>query len=108
MYKIEVVENGVQAVSIINSLENEGYTKKDIYLFAHDKDRSENLTDATDTNDIGMKEQGVFDSIGNVFKSRGDELRSKMRSVGMTDVEAERYEEVLDEGKLVIVGSTKN
>ncbi|MEK4967998.1 general stress protein [Cytobacillus sp. FSL R7-0696] len=108
MYKIEVVENGVQAVSIINSLENEGYTKKDIYLFAHDRDRSENLTDATDTNDIGMKEQGVFDSIGNVFKSRGDELRSKMRSVGMTDVEAERYEEVLDQGKLVIVGSNKN
>ncbi|MEK5427960.1 general stress protein [Cytobacillus sp. FSL R7-0680] len=108
MYKIEVVENGVQAVGIINSLENEGYTKKDIYLFAHDRDRSENLTDATDTNDIGMKEQGVFDSIGNVFKSRGDELRSKMRSVGMTDVEAERYEEVLDQGKLVVVGSTKN
>ena len=108
MYKIEVVENGVQAISTINSLENQGFAKKDIYLFAHDKDRSENLTDATDTSGVGMKEQGVFDSIGNVFRSRGDELRTKMASLGMTDVEAQQYEEVLDAGKLVIVGSNVN
>ncbi|MDQ0271789.1 general stress protein [Cytobacillus purgationiresistens] len=106
MYKIEVVENGVQAISTINSLENQGFAKNDIYLFAHDKDRSENLTDATDTNDVGVKEQGIFDSIGNVFKSRGDELRTKMASLGLTDLEAEKYEEVLDLGKLVIVGSS--
>lgn len=105
MYKVEVVENGVQATNTIDMLNNQGYPKEHIYIFAHDKDRSENLTDATDTGAVGMKEQGLFDSVGNVFKKRGDELRSKFESLGMTTAEADQYEKVLDEGKLVIVGS---
>lgn len=105
MYKVEVVENGVQASNIISALENQGYQKENIYIFAHDKDRSEDLTAATNTGDVSMKEQGLFDSIGNVFRKRGDELRSKMESIGLTKMEAEKYEEVLDTGKLVVVGS---
>ncbi|KAB7670633.1 general stress protein [Bacillus sp. B1-b2] len=108
MYKVEVVENGVQATNIISALENQGYAKENIYIFAHDKDRSEDLTDATDTGNVSMKEQGLFDSIGNVFRKRGDELRSKMQSVGLTEAEAAKYEEVLDTGKLVIVGSQQH
>ncbi|MEW9108399.1 MAG: general stress protein [Cytobacillus gottheilii] len=105
MYKVEVVENGVQATNTIDMLNNQGYSKEHIYIFAHDKDRSENLTDATDTGSVGIKEQGLFDSVGNVFKKRGDELRTKFESLGLTTTEAEQYEEVLDQGKLVIVGS---
>lgn len=105
MYKVEVVENGVQASNIINALENQGYKKENIYIFAHDKDRSEDLTNATETGNVSMKEQGLLDSVSNVFRKRGDELRSKMQSVGLTDVEAAKYEEVLDTGKLVIVGA---
>lgn len=105
MYKVEVAENGVQATNTIGLLENEGYAKEHIYIFAHDKDRSDNLSDATDTGSVGMKEQGFIDSVGNVFKKRGDELRTKMEALGLTKMEAEKYEEVLDEGKLVIIGS---
>ncbi|PKG22564.1 general stress protein [Niallia nealsonii] len=106
MYKVEVVENGVQADNVIRGLENQGYEKENIYIFAHDKDRSEDLTAATETAEVSMKEQGLLDSLSNVFRKRGDELRSKMQSVGLTEMEAEQYEEVLDTGKLVIVGST--
>ncbi|GLB59126.1 general stress protein [Cytobacillus sp. NCCP-133] len=105
MYKIEIAENGVQATDTIRMLQSQGFNKEAIYIFAHDKDRSEHLSDATDTGDVGMKEQGFFDSVGNVFKKRGDELRSKFESVGLTKTEAEQYEKVLDEGKLVIVGT---
>ncbi|GKU83723.1 general stress protein [Niallia sp. NCCP-28] len=106
MYKVEVVENGVQADNIIRGLENQGYERENIYIFAHDKDRSEDLTAATETAEVSIKEQGFLDSLSNVFRKRGDELRSKMQSVGLTEMEAEKYEEVLDTGKLVIVGST--
>lgn len=106
MYKVEVVENGVQADNVIRGLENQGYDRENIYIFAHDKDRSEDLTAATETAEVSMKEQGLFDSLSNVFRKRGDELRSKMQSVGLTEMEAEQYEEVLDTGKLVIIGST--
>jgi hypothetical protein len=105
MYKVHVVENGVQATEKINMLQSEGYTKEDVYLFAHDKNRSENLTDATETADVGVTEQGLFESVGNMFKSRGDELRSKFESVGLTQQEANQYEKELDNGRLVIVAS---
>lgn len=105
MYKVEIVENGVQATDTISMLESQGFHKENIYIFAHDKDRSEHLSDAIDIGDIGLKEQGLINSVGNVFKKRGDELRSKLESVGLTKTEAEQYERVLDEGKLVIVGT---
>lgn len=106
MYNVYVAENGVQAIDTIESLKNAGYDREQIYLFAHNKVRSENLTEATGTGEIGMREQGVFDTVGNIFRNRGDELRSKMCSLGLSEIEAEKYEETLDEGKLVIVGSS--
>lgn len=107
MYQVHVVQNGVQAKEKIDHLITSGYNKNDIYLFAHDKDRSEHLTDATDTEGVGMKEQGVIDSMGNMFKSRGDELRSKMSSLGLTETEADQYEKDLDNGKVVLVASNE-
>ncbi|MGD6840790.1 general stress protein, partial [Bacillus thuringiensis] len=55
----------------------------------------------------GIKEQGIIESMSNLFNSRGDELRSKMKSVGMNQAEADVYEEELDKGKLVIVASNE-
>ncbi|RFU67966.1 general stress protein [Bacillus sp. V59.32b] len=105
MYQVHVIENGVQAKEKIDHLLTSGYSKENIYLFAHDKDRSEHLTENTDTEAIGMKEQGILDSVGNMFKSRGDELRTKMSSLGLTKTEAEQYEKDLDKGKVVLVAS---
>ncbi|WP_160724146.1 general stress protein [Bacillus sp. USDA818B3_A] len=105
METIRIVENGVQAKKEIDQLMMQGYTKDDIYLLAHDKDRSEDLTDALDVNDISVQEQGVLDSLANVFRSRGDELRTKLESLGLSSDDAERYEEELDLGKVVVVAT---
>ncbi|MBO1512744.1 general stress protein [Metabacillus sp. BG109] len=103
MMKTYVVENGVHATETIRNLEVQGFTKDDIYLFAHDTTRSKHLTENTDTNNIGLKEEGLFDKMANAFRSRGDELRARMTSLGVSDTEAMRLEEELDEGKVVIV-----
>ncbi|MGN1400913.1 MAG: general stress protein [Bacillus sp. (in: firmicutes)] len=108
MHQVHVVENGVQAKEKIDVLAASGYTKDAIYIFAHDKDRSENLTEATETENIGMKEQGMMDSLGNMFRSRGDELRNKMQNLGLTEEEAAKYEEELDYGKVVLVAVSNN
>jgi len=63
------------------------------------------LSDALDTNEIGVTEQGIFDSIANVFRSRGDELRSKMESLGLTDTEAQQFEKELDRGRVLVVAA---
>ncbi|HYK71528.1 MAG TPA: general stress protein [Pseudoneobacillus sp.] len=106
MYRVFVVENGVQATEKISTLVNEGFSKEQIYLFAHDENRSEHLSEATNTNEVGVEEQGVFGAVGNLFKDRGDELRSKFESLGLSNMEAEKYEEELDRGKVVLIGAT--
>ncbi|WP_226527893.1 general stress protein [Metabacillus niabensis] len=101
--KTYVVENGVQATQIIQELEGQGYDKDHIYLFAHDTTRSKHLTEQTDTRQIGLKEEGVFDKVANVFRSRGDMLRDRMTSLGVSQDKANELEEELDEGRVVIV-----
>ena len=105
MKNVRVVENGVQAKEVIEQFLNRGYTKDEVYLVAHDKHRSEDLTEAIETNDVGVSEQGAFDLIANVFRSRGDELRSKIQSLGLSDVEAQQYERELDEGRVIVVAT---
>ncbi|AQX54994.1 general stress protein [Priestia flexa] len=105
MTNVKVVENGVQAKETIDQFLRSGYTKDEVYLLAHHKERSKHLTDATDVNNIGLSEQGLTDSVANIFRSRGDELRSKMESLGLSQVEAEKYEEELDKGRVLVVAS---
>ncbi|WP_163099631.1 general stress protein [Peribacillus alkalitolerans] len=105
MSSVYVVENGVQAKEKVEQLTASGHTKENIYVFTHDKSRSEHLTDLTNTENVGMKEQGLFDSVGNLFRSRGDELRTKMTSLGLSQAEAEKYEKELDYGKVVVVAT---
>lgn len=105
MKQIKVVENGVQAKKEIEKLLNEGFTHEDVYILAHYEERAEDLTEALDANDVGMAEQGVLNAVKNVFRSRGDELRSKMESLGFSNDEAEKYEKELDEGRVVVIAT---
>ncbi|MEH7082269.1 general stress protein [Neobacillus drentensis] len=105
MRQVKLVENGLQAKQEIEQLLNQGFTKDEVYLLAHGKERSEDLSEALDTNEIGVNEQGFFDSIANVFRSRGDELRSKMESLGLSDTEAQQFEKELDRGRVMVVAA---
>jgi Heat induced stress protein YflT len=105
MAVVKIVENGVQAREGIELFMRQGYTTEEIYLLAHDQNRTDNLTDALGTSEVGLEEQGIFGSIANVFRSRGNELRSKMESLGLTEAEADDYEKELDLGKVILVAS---
>ncbi|MFD1708686.1 general stress protein [Siminovitchia sediminis] len=105
MNTVKICENGVQAKDIIHDLMAQGYEKDDIYLFAHGEEREKDLTDALDTSAVGMSEQGLVDSVKNIFNKRGDELRTEFEAVGLSKEEAEKYEKVLDGGALVLVAA---
>ncbi|PGY12548.1 general stress protein [Bacillus sp. AFS031507] len=107
MKQVKIVENEVQAKKSVVQFLNQGFTKEEVYILAHDKDRSMDLTDATDTNGMEVYDQGVFESLANVFRSRGDELRSNMESLGLSYFEAQQFEGELDMGRLVIVATKK-
>lgn len=103
MENVFVVENSVKAKEKIDELTLQGYTKDDIYVFDHEKDLTDELSDKLDVNEAGMKEEGVMEKVANVFRKRGDELRSQFQSLGLTEAEADRYEEELDKKRIVIV-----
>jgi hypothetical protein len=102
---VKIVENGLQAKKEIEEFLNQGFTKDEVFVFAHNVERSEDLTEALDTKKVGINEQGVFDSIANVFRTRGDELRIKMESLGIKETEADQYEKELDLGRVVVIAA---
>jgi hypothetical protein len=105
MDNVKIVENGLEARKEIDQFISQGYTKDEIYLLAHDHNRSEHLTDKLDINEVGVGEQGVFEAVANVFRSRGDELRSKLESLGLSRMAAARCEEEMDHGKVIVLAS---
>lgn len=107
MKQIRIVENDVEAKNSVVQFLNQGFKKEEVYILAHDKDRSIELTHATKTNDIKVTELGVFESLANVFRSRGDELRSNMESLGLSYFEAQQFEGELDLGRIVVVARKK-
>lgn len=103
MIKTVTVENGVQAQSEITNLVREGYLHDDIYLFAHDEARKEDLASALNVEEVGVEEKGVVNTMKNLVAKRGDELRTEFESIGLTYSEAAENERLLDQGKLVLV-----
>lgn len=104
----KVVENGVQAVEEAKNLRNTGYGFEDIYVLAHKKDITEKIAETANAKEVGVKEEGMFDSVANFFRSRGDELRSKITSMGFTKEEADFYESELDLGKVLVIANRKS
>ncbi|WP_088006817.1 general stress protein [Indiicoccus explosivorum] len=103
MATVLTVENAVHAKREIEGLEAQGFSRDNIYVFAHGKEREKDIADALDAEVVGAGEKGLFKSMKHVASKRGDELRDEMQSIGLSKTEADEYEEVLDTGKLVIV-----
>ncbi|MEK5059265.1 general stress protein [Paenibacillus shunpengii] len=99
----KVVENGIQAVEAVRELREAGYTTDQIFVLAHDPDRTDRIADKANAKEIGIKEEGMFDSLANLFRSRGDELRAKIVTMGYTEAEADYYEKELDKGKVLVI-----
>lgn len=99
------VENAVQAKQEVENLEAQGYIRDNIYIFAHFEERADDINEALGTEEAGLSEQGFLNTMKNMVRSRGDELRSELSSVGLSETEAAQFEKELDKGKLVIVAN---
>ncbi|MCD9025974.1 general stress protein [Cohnella silvisoli] len=99
----KLVNNGLEAFDVVNDLHRQGYTEKEIYVLAHERDRTDRLAEAADANKIGVPEEGMFDAIANLFRTRGDTLRHKIEAMGFNPYEASKYEAELDNGKVLVM-----
>ncbi|PFT73106.1 general stress protein [Bacillus thuringiensis] len=96
-------QNEQEVVMKVKKLELQGVRHDDIYVLAHEKHITKRIADDTDTNTIGVKEQGLGRSIINFFSKKGDELRNQMEEMGLSKEEANLYEEKLDQGKILLL-----
>lgn len=101
--KVTTVNNILEARNEIQRLIDEGYLKGSLYVLAHDSERTDRLVEHTKASPIGIIEEGVITAIANLFRSRGDELRAKLRSMGVSKEQAELLEAEMDLGKIVIL-----
>ncbi|PYI50666.1 general stress protein [Paenibacillus flagellatus] len=104
---VRVVDSGSKAMEEIHQLHRQGYLPEDIYVLAHDRDRTEYLAGAADVNTISVEEEGLIRSVANWFRSRGDELRAKLEAMGLSRREAEEYEAELDRGKVLVMARSR-
>lgn len=104
---VRVVDNGARAMEEIHALHRQGYVREDIFVLAHDRAHTAYLAGAADVNTVTVEEVGLIQSIANWFRSRGDELRAKLESMGCTPREAEVYEAELDRGKVIVMARVR-
>ncbi|NOU94955.1 hypothetical protein GC093_17250 [Paenibacillus sp. LMG 31456] len=101
--KAKLVTYEEQAIQEIRSFQRKGYTLDEIYVLAHDDETTEGLTKLMSTSTVGVMEEGIGDAFANLFRSRGDQLRSKMHSLGLSKAQADHFEKELDKGKILVM-----
>lgn len=103
--RVSVTSNLQEAQNKVQQLYREGFEREHIYVLTHSAEGTDYVANYTGAEQITMAEEGVLTSIANLFRSRGDELRAKMRSLGVPDVEAGRLESELDKGKILVLAT---
>jgi hypothetical protein len=101
--QVYTVDNILDARFKIQTLENEGIAKENIFVLTHSEKRTEYISKHTDGNQIGVAEEGIFTAIANFFRSEGDGLRAKLRAMGVSAEHAEVLESDMDLGKIVVL-----
>ncbi len=84
----------------VQKLKDNGVDKNNVYVLSHDDDRTERVAENADASTIS---QSFGDAVGNMFNKKGDELRSKLEEVGLSEAEATNYEKELDDGKILLI-----
>lgn len=100
---VQEYENEQEVVMKVKELELQGIRQDDIYVLTHEKHLTKKIADDTNTNTIGVKEQGLGTSIINFFSKKGDELRNQMEEMGLSKEEVNLYEEKLDQGRILLL-----
>ncbi len=101
--KVHTVNNVVEVKEQVYRFQMDGYAKDKIFVLTHDKDRTKRIVDNTEAEKIGIAEEGFGTAIANIFRSNGDELRAKMRSLGISEEDSQRLEREMDEDKILVI-----
>ncbi|MFD1064760.1 general stress protein [Oceanobacillus locisalsi] len=83
----------------VNKLKDNNINSDNIFILSHDDDRTARIAKNTATAGVDYNKQ----DIGDDFEKQGDELREKLRELGISNEDAHEYEEDMDEGKVFLI-----
>ncbi|MDR6554317.1 general stress protein [Paenibacillus qinlingensis] len=89
----------------VQQLHDEGFKKDHIYVLTHSAEGTDYVAEYTGAEQISMAEEGLFTSIANLFRSRGEELRAKIMALGVPEGEAARLLTELEWGKILVLAT---
>ena len=104
--KVFTVTDIPEATHKISELQRDGFEKENIFVLTHDAKRTQQVSEETDAQMIGIAEEGVLTTVANFFRSTGDELRAKLLSMGVSEEKSEQLESEMDQGKIIIIAWT--
>lgn len=89
----------------VKSLSEKGVSKDHLYVMSHDEDRTNRVAENVDASEVGISEEGLSTAVGNIFRKKGDELRTKFQELGFNQQEADNLEEKLDHGTVLLLNT---
>jgi hypothetical protein len=101
--RVSVTSNLQEAQDQVKQLYREGFARDNIYVLTHSQDGTEFVANYTGAEQITMADEGMLTSIANLFRSRGEELRAKMKALGVPETQAGLLESELDRGKILVL-----
>lgn len=81
----------LQLVSYINA--------KDVFVLTHDPDRTERIVNNTEVSGINYNRSNVGDEVA----KQGNQLREKLQTLGVSEEDSQKYEELMDQGKVLLI-----
>lgn len=103
--EVKVAATLEEAREAVQAFSTAGYGQDHVYVLTHDGEGTDFVAYQTGANEPGVKEEGFMNALANLFRSKGDQLRSKLESLGVGEAEAADLEKELDKGKIVVVAS---
>ncbi len=102
---IQEFKDDTELMHVVKSLSEKGVSKDNLYVMSHDDDRTNRVADSVDANKVGMSEVGFDTYVSNIFSKKGDQLRSQLEELGFSEMEANNYEEKLDQGTILLINT---
>lgn len=103
MTRVHTVDSHAEVQMQVARFRRDGYPDDQIFVLTYDKSRTKRIAEKTDAEQIGISEEGLGTAIANLFRSAGDELQAKMKSLGISDGEAIRLEQEMENDRIVVI-----
>ncbi|SEB66875.1 general stress protein [Paenibacillus sp. GP183] len=105
--RMMLVNDQEQALRHIYSLQHEGFPLSQMYILASDEQLVDELVEITGAQHPALADEGMTSALTKLLRSQGQRLLDEMEALGMTQHEAEQYEQALEFGGILIVAKPR-